>query len=234
MERMRVALIWPYGMDTSIGIPLSLGYLKSNTDNTKYDIRVFDYALKGKDSSSSTFFQEMTKFSPNVVGVSCWSQLFSESLAICKRIKSINPEVTTVIGGPHASSYPDQVMENKEVDFAFRGEAELAFQAFLEELQEHNPDWASIKGLVFRSNGNILENEMDRIKDLDTIKIPDYEAINLDQYIRKGYRYNAPRFKRSAPIWATRGCPYRCAFCSAPILNGRMIRRHSINILKDG
>lgn len=231
MGRMRVALIWPYGMDTTIGLPLALGYLKSNTDTTKYDMKIFDYALKGKSSSSSLFIKEMAEFNPNVVCISCWSQAFPESLAICKGIKSMNSEITTVIGGPHPACYPEYVMENKEIDFLFRGEAELTFQAFLEEFRKDSPDWSSVDGLAYRSDGNVVKNGMARIKDLDVIKIPDYNAINLDQYIRKGYRYNAPLFKRSAPIWATRGCPYRCAFCSAPLLNGRKIRRHSIDYL---
>ena len=65
---------------------------------------------------------------------------------------------------------------------------------------------------------------------LDEIKIPDYEAMRLEEYIENGYRFNT-RHKRNAPIWVTRGCPYRCGFCSAPFQNGKPVRVHSIEYM---
>ena len=59
------------------------------------------------------------------------------------------------------------------------------------------------------------------------IKFPDYDSIRLEYYTRHGYRWNCPP-KINAPIWVTRGCPYRCGFCAAPDLNGKPVRSHSI------
>jgi radical SAM superfamily enzyme YgiQ (UPF0313 family) len=54
--------------------------------------------------------------------------------------------------------------------------------------------------------------------------------MRLEEYIARGYTYGTAR-KRQAPIWATRGCPYCCEFCSAPTMNGRPLRLHSIEYL---
>ena len=75
-------------------------------------------------------------------------------------------------------------------------------------------------------------NEPDLSQDLDSIKIPDYEAIQLERYVKVGYRWNSPP-TGNAPIWVTRGCPYRCQYCAAPDLNGRPVRTHSIEYMMD-
>ena len=135
--------------------------------------------------------------------------------------KSINPTITTVIGGPHASSYSDKVMEHDVIDYLFRGESELSFPVFVNELSRGNKDLSCVQGLTYRNpDGRTLQkNEMQREKEhLDEIKIPDYDAMQLEQYIKSGYRFNT-RHKRNAPIWVTRGCPYRCSFCMINIIN---------------
>ena len=230
---MKIALIWPKGFDTSYVLPLSLAYLISNIGNGKHKIKIFDCALMGIDSSSPKFSRIIDDFSPQIVGVSCWSNTFSEALNIIRVVKSINSCITTVIGGCHASSYPDQVMEQKEIDFLFRGEAEFSFQLFLDELEKKEPNWSIVKGLLYRSSdGNNIKNDIKFEESLDRISIPDYDSINLEKYIEHGYRYNSP-VKRNAPIIATRGCPYRCNFCSAPIINGKKIRKHSVEYMRE-
>ncbi len=70
MERMEIALIWPKGFDPKYVMPLALGYLKSNTDAARYDVRIFDCALQGIGAESPELRQALVDFSPHVVGVS--------------------------------------------------------------------------------------------------------------------------------------------------------------------
>jgi radical SAM superfamily enzyme YgiQ (UPF0313 family) len=62
--------------------------------------------------------------------------------------------------------------------------------------------------------------------------VPDYKATKLDEYILRGYNYGG-HYGRTAPIWLTRGCPFGCSFCSATLINGRRIRRHSLEYAYD-
>nr|VFJ92734.1 MAG: Radical SAM superfamily protein [Candidatus Kentron sp. H]VFJ93248.1 MAG: Radical SAM superfamily protein [Candidatus Kentron sp. H]VFK00461.1 MAG: Radical SAM superfamily protein [Candidatus Kentron sp. H] len=39
--------------------------------------------------------------------------------------------------------------------------------------------------------------------------------------------------KLTAPLVTTRGCPYKCNFCSAPMMNGRQLRRHSVGYIRE-
>lgn len=228
---MRVLLIWPKGYDTAYCLPLPLGYLKSNTDDRKHEIKIVDCSLDRLDANSVKLRQRIIDFNPDVVGVSVMTSVLAEALSIMRLAKDILPRVTTIVGGSHASCHPETLLVNQDVDFVFRGEAEFSFESFLDKVQEDSPDWSEIAGLCYktRDRGNIV-SDIASISELDSIKLPDYDAIALDRYIQAGYRLDAPT-KRNAPILATRGCPYRCAFCSAPMVSGRKIRRHSIEYL---
>jgi radical SAM superfamily enzyme YgiQ (UPF0313 family) len=229
---MRIALVWPNGFDAIYVIPISLGYLKSNLP-ASHEVEIFDCTLSDLNAESDEFKKKLKHFDPDVVGVSCWSPTFHEAVRVLQVAKSLNPEVTTVIGGAHPSSYADKTMDYDVIDYLFSGESELSFPVFIDELQKDDPDWSQVAGLVYRNpgDGTLQKNPMQREKEhLDEIQIPDYDAMHLEQYIDGGYRFNT-RYKRNAPIWVTRGCPYRCGFCSAPFQNGKPVRSHSVDYM---
>ena len=82
-------------------------------------------------------------------------------------------------------------MEHGVVDFLFRGEAELAFPLFLDEISSLNPGYDKVMGLVYRSNASVFKNPMERRENIDEINPPDYDAIDLEGYIRSGYRLSS-------------------------------------------
>ncbi len=230
----RIVLIYPHGAN---GMPLGFAYLKGNTDRNKYEISVLDCSLDDIEPGSSEFKTKLKDLNPQVVGITSWSQNFPEALKTLKAVKNINPDITTVLGGPHATVYPEHAIDNKDVDFVIRGEAEFSFQMFLDELFKTNRDFSKVDGLVYRNNeGGIVCKDASFILNLDDIKMPDYDSINLDRYFKKGYNYELYSPKKNAPIWVTRGCPYKCAFCSVPMVSGGIIRKHSvaymINVIK--
>ncbi|MEW6602065.1 MAG: radical SAM protein, partial [Nitrospirota bacterium] len=224
---MKIAFIWPKGFDTNYVLPLAFGYLKSNIDLTRHNIKIIDCSLRNLAADSPEFRQEILDFNPDVAAVSCWSTTYLEAINTLAAVKSINKEIVTVMGGVHATTYPDRTMEFAEVDFLFRGEAELSFPLFLDELASENPEYKNIPGLTYRSGDSLIKNPPERRDDIDEITWPDYDAIDLDGYIESGYRLHTA-VKRNAPIWVTRGCPYRCTFCTAPLQNGKKVRVHSV------
>ena len=235
-KKMKIALVWPSGFFPKEIIPLALGYLASNIDRDSVELKLFDCALQGIDSSSPLFRASLEGFGPDMVCVSCFSFNFPEALEVMRLAKSIDKETITVIGGCHATSYAEKVMNHPEIDYLFKGEAELSFPDFVKEVTRLQPDFSKVKGLVYRTKtGELALNEMDRIgekegEDMDQINIPDYDFINLDAYIEGNLRTNTT-IRENAPVWVTRGCPYRCAFCSAPHLNGKPIRTHSVDYM---
>ena len=130
-ENNRIALIHPHGCAMNTFLPLSLAYLKSCLDEEKVDIKIIDCTLKNIKADSIEFEDELKSFDPLIVGVSTLSHTFFEALELIKRSKKLLPNVITIIGGAHASTYFEETIKNTEIDFLFRGEADISFSVFL-------------------------------------------------------------------------------------------------------
>lgn len=237
MNKIRVALIWPYGFLTGhTGVfPLSLGYLASNIPTDRYEIKIINCALLNIHSNSEELKRSLVDFNPNVVGISSFSATYPEALAVAMLVKTLNPETVTILGGIHATANPQEVIAQEAFDFVFRGEGELEFPRFLDGLQDQAFDWKQIPGLVYRdADGQPVfkDSHVIRAECLDQIKIPDYGVTELRRYLEQGYQISSTASEH-APIWTTRGCPYLCSFCNAPLVNGGVVRSHGIPYLMD-
>lgn len=230
MNIERILLVSPHGNTPNRYFPLSLGYLKSNLPD-KYETRIFDGTFENAPAASQQFQDCVRKFKPDIVGITVYSVTCLEAMKTARVCKEINPDVVTIFGGPHPSTFPDLTMENPAIDYLFRGEAELSFPAFLNRLASGG-SFDGVAGLTYRQDGRLKKNDIWLDDNLDAIRIPDYRALRLDEYIARGYFYGGS-YGRTAPIWVTRGCPYRCAYCSASLINGVRVRLHSIDYMVD-
>ena len=75
-----------------------------------------------------------------------------------------------------------------------------------------------VNGLVMRQDGKIVRTlPRGRIKAIDDIPWPAWNLVPLENYLSNGLGYGVD-LGRSMPLIATRGCPYRCTFCSNPTM----------------
>lgn len=226
-RKIRVTFVWPAGFLPAYALPMAFGYLKANVDADLCDFTLIDCVLDKLDARHPEFLRRLAESKPDIVGVSSWSPMFPEALAVLQAAKKMCPDITTIIGGAHATSYYHKVLQFPEIDFVFRGESDLAFQPFLEQWAQPVPDWSVVRGLTYLQEGKLVEYDMEREAEMDRIKSPDYEFFHLQRYQKEGYRWNSPAAP-NAPLWITRGCPYRCQYCAAPQLNGKSVRKHSV------
>jgi anaerobic magnesium-protoporphyrin IX monomethyl ester cyclase len=231
-KKTKVLLVNPHGFDTSSVVPMSLAYLKANIKHPQnFEIEILDCSLLDIKADSYEFEEIIQRFMPEVVGITTWSPMFPEALNCAKAVKSVNSQAFTVMGGPHPTGYWKSVIEHDEIDFVFRGESEIDFSFFLDRVYEGSHDYQGIEGIVYKGKDtSVFEGAVALIDDLDLLKLPDYDAIQLKTYIERGYRY-LTREKNNAPIWVTRGCPYRCEYCASPMISGKAVRKHSSQYL---
>jgi radical SAM superfamily enzyme YgiQ (UPF0313 family) len=85
---------------------------------------------------------------------------------------------------------------------------------------------AAVPGLVWREGGELRVNETRPIADINSLPPPAWDLINPQEYppAQHGAFFNQFPI---APIVTTRGCPFACGFCTAPILSGRQMRKRS-------
>ncbi len=75
---------------------------------------------------------------------------------------------------------------------------------------------ASVAGIAYRgADGPVCSPRRERIRELDQMPRPAWHLTPIETYLAHGFGHGVNR-GRSMPMLATRGCPYRCAFCSNP------------------
>ncbi|MGE3842102.1 MAG: radical SAM protein [Vicinamibacterales bacterium] len=123
--------------------------------------------------------------------------------------------------GPHASTVPQLAMEKApEVDGMFVGEPEDGVLALVE--LESLAQLDSIPSLTFRRHGAIVPHRArGTFAGFADMPFPAWDLLPLD-------RYTLPVEGASYVLVETsRGCPYSCDFCVAPIYHGHKFRERS-------
>lgn len=156
---------------------------------------------------------------PDLVGLSQWTHNRHSTLELARLIKSVVPGCTVVLGGGHATSQAELILQrHPEIDLVVVGEAEETLVELVHTL-ESGGDLAAVAGLVVRRMGEIVHTKpRPQIADLDQLVFPAHwlhEAINSDH-------------TRQAEFFSSsRGCPAACRFCGSPGFWGRKVRFRS-------
>lgn len=216
--------------------PYSLGILNACIKN-KYDTILFDPTFQNLNDKEIN--DSLRKAKPDVVSISSIStEYVLEIEHMTKLVREALPNVIIVEGGILPTVSINVAMRDKNVDYWVIGEGENSLLNLLNELNEPQPDFSCIKGLAYFKNGAPNINiSTEYIEDLDSIPFPDYENLDFMEYANKQIKYGqgicASRFPYATTI-TSRGCPYRCIFCSGPKISGKKVRMRSVeNILKE-
>ena len=154
----------------------------------------------------------------NVIGISA---SFSFEWPTCRdligRIRKRFPSALLVGGGEHITALPELSLSESALNVAVMGEGEETFLNIVKLRLSGNQDLSSINGIVFESeDGKILKTPPHgRIRDLDSIPLPAWDKIPIEEYLDRGMGFGVNR-GRSMPVLASRGCPFQCTFCSSP------------------
>ncbi len=194
--------------------PLGLLYLISVLRQNfpgRFEISLVDQALLNLNFEQVK--NKIKDFNPDIVGFSCLSAESKEMSRISEIVKKLKPECITVLGGPHASVFYDQILEKSKIDFVVIGEGEITFTELIEKIQKNKPI-DSVKGIAFKKNGKIiLTKPREPIENLDSIPFPAWDLVDFKIY-SKVTGMNV--YYKAVPwsiIFTSRGCPFNCAYC---------------------
>lgn len=144
---------------------------------------------------------------------------------LCRAIRARLPNAWIVLGGENATAFTDEILTSEaSIDVCVIGEGEDSFVELLA-----TPDRArliEVPGLALRVDGEVVRTPTRaRIRDIDTIAPPAWDLFPVDAYLDAGHSGGVDR-GRSMPLLTSRGCPYRCSFCSSPTMwTTRYVRR---------
>ncbi len=228
---MRIALATPPGGFNNKGyLPhLGLGYIASSLEKAGHRIRIFDFTAKSIADNEAC--DELLNFDPAVVGMTSVTSDRFEAMRLLRLLKSENPDLFITAGGPHFSITAHDALQNEPaLDAVILGEGEITFNRLVYAL-EKKEDLSRIKGLVLRYNREIISTgQPDRIDNIDELPQPAWQLFNHDLY--RDYRVKGFSGRITGVI-SSRGCPYRCAFCSSPSFWGRRYNLRSPKLFVD-
>lgn len=152
---------------------------------------------------------------------------FATNLAM--RVKTKDNAVSLVAGGHHATFVFSQVLKNG-FDYVVLGEGEETFSELVNTLEQEG-DISSVKGLAFKVNGKAV-NTTPRpfIQSMDSLPMPAFELF--DKKLSQADIFGAN--SHFITMETSRGCPYKCEFCSvSPMWGHRWRFKSNERVLKE-
>jgi len=139
------------------------------------------------------------------------SSLMSSNWSGAYKIIELIKETTgqdVIIGGPHATAFPDHVAKHSKADYICIGEGEEAM-------------WAHCTGLkhpaIIKAKGSLKHSVRDSfIEDMNSLPFPARSLLMDDRPTKELY------------ITFSRGCPHKCTFCGSHLIQGRRWRHKDV------
>lgn len=220
-----ILLIKPSGPKKYLPCPsLGLGYLASMLrEHGTTSVKILNLEIDYMEDDE--FTEYIKREDPHIVGFSCMTCNYLPGLQFAALVKKANPDIITVFGGPHPSfQAKDIVMQHGDaVDIVVRGEGEYSFRELVEKLRKKE-SLSTVEGITYRGNGKIIETpNRPFIQDLDALPHPAREVMETKRYSES---------ERGCLI-TSRGCPWRCLYCSTSQFHGHTYRTHSPEYVVD-
>lgn len=223
---MKIALICPpYPLEEYPSPPLGISYVAAVLESMGIEVEIWDFIVqKLSDEKIHTL---MERFRPHVVGATAVTMNFLTAQRILKKVKEIDSDVITMMGGPHVSfDWENTLRLYNHVDLIVIGEGEETLNELIPNIKNRDK-WNEIKGIAFRDNdGQIVKTPkrplMSNLKDLP---LPARHLLPLSKYLALGFPVS---------ITTSRGCPNQCIFCQGRRLLGLKPRFRDIdNVLTE-
>jgi anaerobic magnesium-protoporphyrin IX monomethyl ester cyclase len=212
---LKITLINPPQFTRYPQPPLGLALIAAVLEKTGFSVTLIDAnALGIKPEDIPGMIADA-----DVIGLTAMTPTISTALRIAEYIKQSKPAVKIIMGGAHATMLPQETMvASPAVDIIVRGEGDESVVEVLKAL-EGNRALDSVAGISYRADGTIRHSP-DRSSNVDIDSLP-FEAFHKLPW--KLYRPHPPHgmFMPFAAVVTSRGCPYRCAYCSKPVFGSR-------------
>jgi radical SAM superfamily enzyme YgiQ (UPF0313 family) len=168
-----------------------------------HDVRILDMRIENDLDAV------LNSFRPEMVAVTALTPEVYAAQHILRQVKSFSSEIFTVVGGHHATLVPSDFFV-PQVDAVALGEAELMFRELVEAVADRrglhgvpNIFWRDRDGTFIR---NALSENRVNLADLPLPRRDLTESCRNEYF----FLFDQP----DTSVATSRGCPFRCRFCS--------------------
>jgi putative variant cofactor biosynthesis B12-binding/radical SAM domain protein 1 len=231
--------------------PLGIVTLGTHLKRRGFDVQLLD--LNIEPDAFGALIRELREFGPDAIGISLrnidplankTSSLIPPFKATVRVIAKVAPDVPVIVGGTGYSLFPERILEElPEINYGLAGEAEETLPELLEWLEASGLLGSrgsrgscgsldvppALQGLYLQRNGQSQLSFLDadqkpvtthaRAKNWGQDYLwPDRTLLDLKRYLSE------TSYVPAVGIETQRGCPYRCAYCVYPKLQGCQVR----------
>lgn len=197
--------------------PLGLAYIAAVLIDEGYSVLALD--PNASLSGMKGVLRRVEKARPRILGISTTTEAYPNALEIARAVKSMLPDIVTVMGGPHVSFTYEETLQSGYVDFVVIGEGEIPMRELSRAVLRGDRDLSDVPGLARKEGEDVVINPPVPYvnEDLDSLPFPARHLFPLWLY------------KYPGNILTARGCPFDCIYCAAPVLCGRRYRKRGID-----
>lgn len=202
----------------NLEMPLGIAYIAAELEQNGFLVYVKDYEVEFFEETE--FKNELNRLAPDAIGISFRSSSYASAKKICALIKEHNPHIKIILGGHHASAFPEETLEDMQADFVVRGEGEYTIPQILRAL-DNKSSLNGIKGLTYSNKATVISNSGENIvENLDALAFPAWHLLRIDKYV-------------TGSILTSRGCPFSCIYCDKSISTRSVRFRSPENIYRE-
>ena len=196
---------------------VTLGALAGAVLLDGHEVQVADLMIEARPMDA--YRDKLSSWKPDYIGITFTTPLVSEAFSLAETAREILPHSLIIAGGVHASTLPEEVLENSRFDVVVVGEGENTLREICRGMELD-----SIKGTVFIKDGNVFKTPpRELIQDLDQLPMPAWQLYDL-RYYRSPHI--ASRKNPVGYMETNRGCNHHCTYCSQNIF-GHSVREKS-------
>lgn len=162
------------------------------------------------------------RFRPDLVGLTVLTPSAPNCERISRGVREALPQARIVWGGVHADVFAKDVLRRGMADFVVHHDGEDTVVELAQALEAGERSFAKVDGLTWMDGSEPVTNKARGLRrDLDSLAYP---AWDLAPYHRYGLLPFADIDKPILTMTGSRGCPYRCDYCSL-LHSGKVYRR---------
>jgi radical SAM superfamily enzyme YgiQ (UPF0313 family) len=169
----------------------------------EHEVRILDMRLDPDLESA------LREFRPEMVAITTLTPEVYTAQSVLQQVKSFSEEIFTVVGGHHATLLPQDFFL-PQVDAVAIGEAEILFRELAQAVVDRR-GLGGVPNIVWQDrDGTFVSNHLSRSRvDLGHLPLPrrDLTGPYRNEYF---FLFDKP----DTSIATSRGCPFRCSFCS--------------------
>ncbi|MBT4890143.1 MAG: B12-binding domain-containing radical SAM protein [Rhodospirillales bacterium] len=221
-------------------VPLGVSIISTALSNAGFNTKVFDTTLYvdgeannqdervlsgqvkaanfeevGLVHNEANMFTEFRKlveeFKPALIGFSNVELTYNLTLELAESIKDL--EIPTVMGGVFATFSPEFILKGSQlIDMVCVGEGELAIVELATRIC-NGEDPVGVQNIWHQRGKELIRPPRGgELLDIENMLLPKFEYFAPERI----YRPMSGNMYRMVPVEISRGCPYKCTYCSAP------------------